>query len=77
MKKMIMKIKITKIKIIQTNMTRTVLTICPMNTPPPNILSIASQKVIIGFSDWALSTKSRAVSTGNVLCGGVSVGGGE
>jgi hypothetical protein len=41
----------------------TVLTICPINTPPPNTLSSASQNVIMGLSDWALVTKSRAVRT--------------
>ena len=40
-----------------------------MKTPPPSIVSSASQKVIIGLSCCAFVAKSRAVSIGIALVG--------
>ena len=40
-----------------------------MKTPPPSIVSSASQKVIIGLSCCAFVAKSRAVSIGSALFG--------
>ena len=48
-----------------------VLTIWPMKTPPPSIVSSASQKVIIGLSCCAFVAKSRAVSIGSALMGSI------
>ena len=48
-----------------------VLTIWPMKTPPPSIVSRASQKVIIGLSCCAFVAKSRAVSIGSALMGSI------